>query len=130
MAPKPKVDHREGQPRFPCTVNNAFDATVYSGVAERVAWGMWACLNGVPHSWICSMLYEEAMMGESTTLLEGFRKLKRMIRVMFHPDKCPYGSHRSGVGEEVHLRWSYTSDALMSLVMLTITLSDSLPHTL
>ncbi len=88
----PVVDEdtsRKGQPAKPCTAVSAFKTLVHFGLPERVAWGFWACLNGMALSWVCSMFYDPGVTDTSTTLSAGIKKVRNMIRISFHPDKSP-----------------------------------------
>ncbi len=80
---------RKGQPSKPCTAISAFKTGVFFDLPERVAWGFWACLNGMAVSWVCSMFYDPGVTDTSTTVSAGIKKVRHMIRMSFHPDKSP-----------------------------------------
>ena len=74
----------------PITVYKNFSDHVYWEIPERIAWGLWACENGIAVSWVCSMLYEQFMTKDCTLLFAGPKKLKFALKLAFHPDKTPH----------------------------------------
>ena len=69
-------DIRKGQPVSPITVYKNFSDHVYWEIPERIAWGLWACENGIAVSWVCSMSYDQFMTKDCTLLFAGLKKLK------------------------------------------------------
>ncbi len=83
-------DNRKTQPVFPIAVYKNFKDRVYWEIPERIAWGLWACENGMAVSWGCSMLYDQFMTKDCTLLFAGLKKLKFALKLAFHPDKTPH----------------------------------------